>query len=250
MMFLESWLVYVPPNPNRTGAWDREQPDRRDVSFVAEDGTRLHGWYYPHEQPQHAVVYFHGNAEDVAQNGGAMAHLRDALQASVLVFDYRGYGKSEGSPYESGLILDGLAAQRWLADELGVGTEDVVLIGRSLGGGVAVAVAEQQGAKALVLQNTFANMAEVAAGKFPWLPVRLIMRNQYPSSRRIKAYDGPLLQMHGTDDEVVPIAQGRKLFEAAPTEQKKFLQNEGLTHNAPLPKRCTDEMIRFLGEIR
>lgn len=245
MTLLESRLVYSPPNPSRSDA-QLEQSNRRDVSFSAQDGTLLHGWFYPHDESRYVILYCHGNAEDVTNNTEYMAYLREILQASVFIFDYRGYGNSEGSPHEAGVILDGLAAQQWLADELQIETNEIVLMGRSLGGGVAVALAEQQGAKAVILQNTFADMTEVAAGKFPWLPIRWIMRNRFPSVKRIKTYEGPLLQTHGTADRVIPYAQGKKLFDAAPRKHKQWIENPEGTHNGPLPRTYFDTLAQFL----
>ncbi len=120
---------------------------------------------------------------------------------------------------------------------------------RSLGGGVAVALAEQQGARALILQNTFASMSEVAANKFPWLPIRWMIRNRYPSAKRIQGYTGPLHQVHGTADAVVPFANGQKLFDASPSKQKQFIKIPGGTHNSPLPKIYDESLVDFLSSI-
>src|SRR6185436_14155732 len=133
------------------------------------------------------------------------------LTATVFVYDYRGYGRSRGKPTERGCVADGMAAQRWLAEREGVDTEDVVLMGRSIGGGVSVAAAAEQGARALVLEATFSRMTDAAAALYPWLPVRLVMSNRYNSIKRVQKYQGPLFQSHGAADEVVPIKLARKL---------------------------------------
>ena len=230
MIALERYLVYpIPPSAE----WSPHDPTIEEVRFEAEDGTKLLGFFFGHPNPQCSILYCHGNGEDVSHNGPLMAHLRDSLQASILLFDYRGYGESEGSPYEAGLIQDGLAAQAWLAEKMNIAPQDTVIWGRSLGGGVAVAVAQQRGARALVLQNTFHDMSEVAANKFPWLPVRWMMRNRYPSVERIKQYEGPLLQCHGSADRVIPLAMGKQLFTAAPSKQKRFIKIPGGGHNDP-----------------
>jgi len=249
MMFFENWLVYPVPTVSSPEAWKISQAAQTDVYFEAEDGTTLHGWFFAHAEPRHAVLYCHGNGEDISHNAVYMDFLRDKLKASIFLFDYRGYGKSEGSPYEQGVILDGLAAQRWLAEKMKLRTDQIVLIGRSLGGGVAVALAEQQGAGALVLQNTFASIAEVAAGKFPWLPVRWIMRNRFPSAERITGYTGPLLQIHGTADRVVPYAQGKRLFAAATGQPKQWIENVGGTHNGQLPNHYFQTLVEFLSAL-
>ena len=249
MAALETSIVYPRPRTTSPAAWTPSETAQTDVFFEAADGTKLHGWFFAHDQPRHALVYCHGNGEDITNNGAYMAYLRSLLDASVFLFDYRGYGKSEGSPHEAGIILDGLAAQRWLAEKLEMETSDVVLMGRSLGGGVAVAMAEQQGARALVLQNTFANMSDVAADKFPWLPVRWIMRNRYPSDERILRCDCPLLQIHGTADEVVPYANGQKLYSLTPCEHKRWIENAGGTHNEPLPESYFQSLVEFLDAL-
>src|SRR5208283_3409033 len=115
---------------------------------------------------------------------------------SVLVFDYRGYGKSEGKPDEPGVLADARAARTWLAQKSGVAENRVVLMGESLGGAVAVDLAAD-GARALILENTFSSMADVAAFHYPWAPVRLLMRTQFNSAAKIRSYRGPVFQSHG-----------------------------------------------------
>ncbi len=245
MTLLETWLVYPVPRRN-DGDWQAANLVHEDVWFTSADGTKLHGWYLPKANAKRAIVYFHGNGEHVAYNGDLADHLRRALDASVLVFDYRGYGKSEGRPSEAGCVADGLAAQRWLAERLGVQPNEVVLMGRSLGGGVAVAVADDGGARALVLESTFSRMTDVAAYHYPWIPVRLVMRNRYDSLARIKRYAGPVFQSHGTEDRVVPIEFGRRLFEAAPSREKQFLEFPGRGHNDPQPESYYRQLAAFL----
>ena len=223
MTFIETWLVYPVP-PVEHGDWNPAGLGHEDVWFAAGDGTKLHGWFVPHAQPKRWLLYCHGNGEHLAWNADLVAHLRDTLQASVFIFDYRGYGHSEGRPDEAGCIADGLAAQRWLAERAGVAPGQIVVMGRSLGGAVAVAIAAQQGAQALVLENAFSRMTDVAAGHYPWLPIRTLMRNRYDCLARIADYRGPVLQSHGTADEIVPIQLARELFAAVPSSHKAFLE--------------------------
>lgn len=248
MMALESRLVYPRPRNSSPSDWKISQADQTDVMFAAEDGVTLHGWFFAHEDPDYAILYCHGNGENISHNAAYMSFLRERLKASIFIFDYRGYGKSNGSPDENGLILDGLAAQMWLADNMQIELDEVVLMGRSLGGGVAVAVAAKRGARALALQNTFAAMWEVAAEKFPWLPVQWIMSNRYPSADRIKQYQGPLIQIHGTEDRIVPYTQGKKLFAAAPGNKKLWIDNPDQGHNQPLPRSYFQALAEFLKE--
>lgn len=245
MMLIERFLVYHPPQL-LNNVTEIEQLGGEEISVEAEDGTQIFGWYFAHQNPRRGILYSYGNGEDAARNAEYMAYLRDQLQASVLVFDYRGYGKSAGKPFEDGLILDGSAAQRWLADQLRLKPDDIVLFGRSLGGGVAVALAERQGAQALIVHSSFANMVDVGAAAYPWLPVRLMMRNRFESEERIKNYDGPLLQIHGTADYVVPFDLATPLYEAAPTEQKVFLEVPNGGHNDGLSAENLQAIVEFL----
>ena len=247
MMLLERILVYHPPHLLGNEA-EIEALGGEEIRFQAADGTKLGGWFYAHPSPRFAILYTYGNGEDSARNAEYMAYLRDSLQAAVLCFDYRGYGKSEGKPVEQGLILDGMAAHQWLTERLDIDASEVVLFGRSLGGGVAVALAERVGARALIVHASFANMVDIGATRYPWLPVRLMMKNRYHSEQRIKSYEGPLLQIHGTADQIVPIHLARPLFEASPSAQKQFVTIPDGTHNEGLTDEAFSELERFLDQ--
>jgi fermentation-respiration switch protein FrsA (DUF1100 family) len=245
LMILERWLVYPAP-PVERGDWHPAGLVHEDVQFQSADGTKLHGWFVPRPNAKRAILYCHGNAEQVGDLADLVAHLRDTLQASVFVFDYRGYGHSEGRPDEAGCIADGRAAQNWLANKLGVRPNQIVLMGRSLGGGVAVALAAEEGAQAVVLENAFPTVLDVAASHFPWLPVRWLMDNRYDSVARIQHYHGPHFQIHGGNDDLVPVALGRRLFDSAPSHDKRFMEIPGRGHNDPWPASYYAELATFL----
>jgi fermentation-respiration switch protein FrsA (DUF1100 family) len=248
MTFLETWLIYpIPPIDARD--WHPAGLNHEEVRFHAADGTKLFGWFVPQANSKRAVLYCHGNGEDVASNAGMLVELRRELDASVFIFDYRGYGYSEGRPSEAGCIADGLAADKWLADRLGLKATDVIVMGRSLGGGIAVAVAAEQGARALVLDSTFSRLVDVAATHYPWLPVRLFMRNRYDSVSRIRQYGGPVFQSHGTADTIVPIEFARQLFAAIPSDQKEFREFPGRDHNDQFPSNYLPEVRAFLDRV-
>lgn len=247
MTFIESRIVYPAPRVERSD-W-QPKGDQEEVQFTSADGTRLHGWFYDHPDPKWVVLYCHGNGEQVADNHELMQLLRERLDAAVFIFDYRGYGKSEGKPFEAGIVADGLAAQRWLSDRTGHTTDRVVVVGRSIGGGVATAIAAEQGAGALILQSTFTRLTDAAAERFPWLPVQLVMRNRYDSLDRLSRYDGPLLISHGTTDEVIPYEHGQQLFESSPSKKKQFLELAGRTHNQPQPMNYYVDLKDFLQSV-
>ena len=149
---IERSLVYPIPSRER-GDWRPKWLRPQNVWFRASDETKLHGWYVPHPEARRLIVYCHGNGEHVGYEANLMFRLQSNLEATLFVFDYRGYGRSRGKPYERGCVADGMAAQRWLAEKEGVSTQDIVMMGRSIGGGIAVAAAAEQGGRALVLEN-------------------------------------------------------------------------------------------------
>lgn len=241
---LESSIVYPAPDAasgNWTPAFLREE-----VDFRSADGTPLHGWYLPHKDPQRWILFLHGNGEDVPRAAESMVRVSGRLQADVFVFDYRGYGRSHGRPTESGVLADGEAALMWLCQRAERKPDEIILYGRSLGGAVAVHLAAQHGASHLVLERTFTRLTDVAAYHFPWLPVRLAMRNRYPSVDKIAQYSGPLLQSHGTDDVVVPYQMGRLLYDASPSRHKEFVTLRDLGHNDPNPEPYWEKLLTFV----
>lgn len=246
MWFEESIVFPAPRYPQ--GDWDPPGLPHRDVRFTSEDGTRLHGWFFGHPEPRGHLLYCHGNADFVPNLGTYADMLRQRYRLSVLVFDYRGYGRSEGTPNESGVLADARAALAWLAETGKVADHEVVLMGRSLGGAVAVDLAARSGARALILENTFTSAPDVGAHHFRWLPVRLLMRTQLNALARIPDYRGPLLQSHGTADEVVPLGLGERLFDAAPGP-KQFVAIPGARHNDPQPMSYYDTLGEFLDHV-
>ncbi len=247
-MTRETSLIY-PAHAGARGNWQVTDPPHEDVWFTSADGTRLNGWFLPNPPTRRAILLCHGNNENVAIDAELAALLRDRLQASVFVFDYRGYGRSDGSPYEAGCIADGQAARQWLMHRLDLLPKQITLIGHSLGGGVATALAADGGARALVLENTFSRMVDVAAETVWWLPVHLIMRNRYDSIARIRQYAGPVFQLHGTADTLVPIRFGRELFAAASTSHKVFVENPGCGHDDGPPPNYYTSLAAFLDEV-
>jgi len=144
------------------------------------------------------------------------------------------------------VLADARAARAWLAERAGVAPERIVLMGESLGGAVAVDLAAD-GARALILENTFSSMPDVAAHHYPWAPVRLLMRNRFDSAAKIRSYHGPLYQSHGDRDSIVPLEYARRLFDAA-NEPKHFLLVAGADHNDGRMSPYYDKLREFLDE--
>src|SRR5262249_30905744 len=184
-----------------------------DAWFQAEDGTRLHGWFCPAANARAVVLYTHGNVGNVTGCKWAARLLQEKLGVSVLVFDYRGYGRSEGTPTEAGILADARAARRWLAARTGMAERDVVLLGRSLGGAVAVDLAARDGARGLILENTFTSVPEVAGRKVWPLPVGSVMSVRLDSLSKIGSDHRPLPATPRGPGRGVPFAPGQRPFE-------------------------------------
>lgn len=247
LVWLEDKLIFI-PSPYPEGEWQPAGLPVVDAWFVSDDGFRLHGWYVPHPQPVAHILFCHGNAGNVTHRAEIMRQLHRRVRAAVLVFDYRGYGKSQGRPSEQGVLRDARAARRWLAQEAQIAETAVVLMGESLGGAVAVHLGAELPGRALILENTFTSLPDVAAWHFPWLPVRWLMRSQLDALAKISRCRGPVFQSHGERDSIVPYRLGRQLFEAAP-EPKRFYTLSGADHNDPHPPEYYEAIGRFLEAI-
>jgi len=245
LYLLENKLIFPAPR-FPSGDWEPTWLKYEDVHFVADDGTKLHGWYLDHPAPQAYLLYCHGNGEHVAYVAPLAEQLRSSLDVAVFVFDYRGYGRSEGAANEAGVLADGQAAHAWLTARAGVDPRQILLMGRSLGGAVAVDLADRHHSRTLILESTFPSMPEVAARLHWWAPVKLLMRTRLNSAEKISRFQGSLLQSHGTNDELIPIELGRQLFDAAPTSNKQFLTFEGLGHNDYPPDEYYLQLREFV----
>ncbi len=247
MMFLEESLIYF-PSKYPEGDWKPRGLEFEDAWFQAADGIKLHGWYVPREKPAAIILFCHGNAGNVTDRADILEILHNVVGASVLVFDYRGYGRSAGKPNEKGILSDARAARAWLANREKIAEKDIVVMGESLGGAVAVDLAAKDGAKGLVLIGTFTSAPDIAAYHYPLLPVRLLMHTRLDALGQIANYKGPLLDMHGQADTIVPFQFGKKLFDAA-NEPKQLLVFPHHDHNDPPPDKFFEALEDFLKKL-
>lgn len=230
------------------GEWNQTAVLVKDAYFAAEDGTKLHGWYVAHAQPRAHALLLHGNAGNVTLLAETLRTLNRRHNLAVLALDYRGFGRSEGKPSEQGLYQDARAARRWLAEQENIAETEVVLMGISIGGAVAVDLASKDGCRGLVLANTFTSLPAAAQHNLPWLPMGLILSTRMNSLAKIENYHGSLLISHGDADEVVPYEQGKQLFEAAPGP-KRFITHRGGKHNDPQPEEYRQALDQFLATL-
>ena len=191
-----------------------------EVRFQASDGVKLHGWFVP-GKGDITWIWFHGNAGNISHRLERLMLLHGHLGVSFFLFDYRGYGRSEGRPSEKGTYYDARGALDYVLSRPDAKVQKIVYFGKSLGSAVAVWLATQRQPDGLVLESPFASVKEMAKRAFPRLPLHLLVGNKYNSLSRIGEVFSPLLIVHGEEDDVVPIAQGRKIYDAA-REPKSF----------------------------
>ena len=192
------------------------------------DGRKTHGWFIPRDNARGVVLFSHGNAGNISGRLESVGLLR-SMGFSVLVYDYGGYGNSTGNASEKRCYADARAMWKWLTETKGVPADKILLFGRSLGGAVTCDLAAGVTPRAVVMESTFLSVPDVAAGTFPWLPVRLLASYRFASVSKIAKIHVPLLMMHSPDDEMIPYAHGLKLFELA-NEPKTFVEIHG-DHN-------------------
>ena len=207
----------------------------QDVALQAADGVRLHAWFVPHPQPRASVLFCHGNAGNISHRLETIALLH-ALGLQVLIFDYRGYGRSEGSVSEAGTYRDAEAAWRYLVDERGLAAGQIVVFGRSLGAAVAAELASRRQPGAVILESAFTSVPDAAAEIYPWLPVRLLARYRFDTLASVARIERPLLVVHARQDEIIPFAHGERVFSEA-GEPKRFLELRGGHNDAFLTSR-------------
>lgn len=226
MYFAQRGLMYF-PDRTRTVPADAGLPEAQEEKLATADGETIIVWHIaPRDEKKPTIVYFHGNGG--ALNLRAQRFARLALEGfGVVGVSYRGYGGSSGSPTEEGLIADGVAAYEFAAKLYSPAR--VVLWGESLGTGIAVAVASEAPVAKLVLETPFTSAAEVGASVYPFLPVRLLMKDQFRSDLRIRNVKASVLILHGEKDSVVPIRFGERLYEMIAAE-KKFARFPGGEH--------------------
>lgn len=196
-----------------------------EVSLRTEDGVTIHAWWLPVAAAPMTLLFLHGNAGNISYWVEAATVFRD-LGWNTLLVDYRGYGRSEGVPSEQGTYHDAHAAWNHLVGERGIDPARIVVVGRSLGGGVATWLAERHRMAGLVLEATFTSIADIVAETLPLPGIRGFVRLGYPSLSRMAGLDVPLLVVHGRQDTLVPFDHGRALYEAA-RGPKRFVELRG-----------------------
>ena len=194
-----------------------------DVTFRMADALKLHGWYVPGERRE-TILWCHGNAGNIGDRLDLLKLLHDKVGVNIFIFDYRGYGKSQGRPTEDGTYRDAHGAMDYLHSRPDVEGDKIVVFGQSLGGAIAVDLACRNRFLGLILESTFTSLVDIFE-----MPTKAFAM-KYDSYSKIKRVKIPLLVLHGDKDDVVPFESGYTLYKAA-HEPKKFCAIEGASHN-------------------
>jgi fermentation-respiration switch protein FrsA (DUF1100 family) len=217
-----------------------------DLTIDTADKIRLHGWFIPRGGPNKTLLFFHGNAGNISHRGDSIKIFHE-LGLNVLIFDYRGYGQSEGKPTEEGLYKDARAAWNYLTQTRGINDKNIILFGRSLGGAVAAKLAAEVNAGGVILESTFSSARDMAHELFPILSYLVPVRFDFKTAEYIKQVNCPVLVVHSPDDEIIPYSLGRKVYDAA-NQPKQLLElngdhNSGFLQSQPRYQKELDHFI-------
>ncbi|MDA0769598.1 MAG: alpha/beta hydrolase [Chloroflexi bacterium] len=230
---LDRQLVFFPSKHVLASPSDVGLPFE-DVSFRTSDGVMLNGWFVPGDGNT-TLLWFHGNAGNVGDRVDNILLLNNTVGVNVFIFDYRGYGLSEGSPSENGMYLDAEAAIAYLKTRPDVNVEeDLILFGRSIGAAVAVEMGTRRDFRGIILESPFTSLKDMARWSHPVLsrlvPVSLLLNSRYESLAKIPLVTSPFMVIHGEVDQTVPPEMGVELFDEA-NEPKRLYMIEGAHHN-------------------
>ena len=227
-----------------------------DVRMKTSLGTRIQGWWLPHEKPRFTLLFSHGNAGNITHRIQSLRIFHD-LGLSVMVYDYSGYGQSDGEPSEEATQADAQAAWDWLVNEQHIPADQIVLFGRSLGGAVTARLAADLASNGvtpagIIMESTFSSVPDMGAYMYPWLPVRQLAKYKYDSVAALTSVTAPALFAHSGDDEIVPFALGDRLY-LSYGSHKQFMEmrgdhNSGYMEMGPEYPAGLDQFLKALKE--
>ena len=205
-------LMYHPDENNYSG--DKLEVDIKKVKINTSDGLNLLGWFHKKDLKKFkTIIYFHGNAGKLENRIHKLNHFKD-MDVNFLIIAWRGFSGNDGKPSEENLYIDGNSSIKWLKN-LGLSEKDIIIYGESLGTGVATEIAKNNNFAGLVLETPFTSMIEAAKNFYPYIPVRILLKDKYENDKKIKNINIPVFVMHGEADQIVPFWMGKKIYEMA-----------------------------------
>lgn len=228
MYFQQPLMIYFPMGKLQQTPADWGL-DYEDVTLTTADNLELHGWYIPHKNATHTLLFFHGNAGNISHRQESI-EIFHRLGLNVFIIDYRGYGNSQGRPSEQGLYRDALAAWDFLTNIKNISNRQILIFGRSLGGAVATDLAARVQSAGLIVESSFSSARDFARRVFPVLSHLLWVRFDFNTAAKIKQVKSPVLVLHSPDDEIMPFPLGEQVFQSA-SQPKQFIRMQG-DHNS------------------
>jgi hypothetical protein len=230
LYLFQNSMVFLASLPGRalTATPENAGFEYEDVLLTTGDGLQLHGWFVPAGKSAATVLFLHGNAGNISHRLDSIGVFHE-LGLNTLIFDYRGYGQSEGSPGELGTYIDAQSAWDYLVGSRGTTPDRIIIFGRSLGGAIAAWLAKENRSRAVIIESSFSSALDMARRIYPFMPTKLITRLKYPVKDYAGQLKSPLLVVHSRDDEIIPFSMGQAIFDAA-TVPKAMLVISG-DHN-------------------
>ena len=212
LFFFQRSLLYHPKENNYFG--DKLEIDIEKVQIKTLDNINLLGWFHKKDLVKYkTIIYFHGNAGKLENRIHKLNHFKD-MDVNFLIISWRGFSGNNGKPSEESLYIDGNSSVEWLKNK-GLVEKDIILYGESLGTGIATQIAQNRKFAGLVLETPFTSMIDAAKNFYPYVPMRILLKDKYENIKKMKNINVPVLVMHGKADTIVPFSMGKKIFEIA-----------------------------------
>ena len=245
LFFFQRNLLYYPAINNYSG--EKLNVSVEKVKIKTEDNIELLSWYHKKNSGDYKTILFlHGNAGTLENRIYKINHFKN-MNVNFLIIAWRGFSGNKGKPTEKGLYEDAKSALRWLANK-GVKEESIIIYGESLGTGVATEIAQNKNFAGVILESPFTSMIEAGKTKYPFFPVRLLLKDKYESDKKIKKIKSPILIMHGEVDRIVPFWMGEKMYKLA-NEPKYFYFSKYDDHMLEYNEKLLNELKKFINSL-
>jgi len=239
-------LLYHPSENNYYG--DKLLVSIDKVKIKNKDNIDLISWYHEKNINEYKTILFlHGNAGSLENRIHKINHFKD-MNVNFLIFAWRGFSGNKGKPTEQGLYADARSAVKWL-EENGIPKSKIILYGESLGTGVATEIAKDKNFAGIILESPFTSMIDAGKAKYPFLPVRLLLKDKYESNKKIKNIKSPILIMHGKIDKIVPFYMGEKMYQLA-NNPKYFYFSEYDDHMMEYNEKLLNVLKDFISSLK
>ena len=238
-------LLYHPTENNYFG--DKLTVSVSKVKIKTQDNIELLSWYHNKDIDKYKTILFlHGNAGSLENRIHKINHFKD-MNVNFLLVSWRGFSKNKGKPTEKGLYEDARSAVEWLKSK-NVGENNIIIYGESLGSGIATEIAQNKNFAGIILESPFTSMIDAGKDKYPYLPVKLLLKDKYESNKKIKNINSPILIMHGKVDKIVPFHMGKKMYELA-NEPKYYYFSEYDDHMMEYNEKLLKTLRDFIESL-